>query len=70
MRGFPLFYGQPRRNQPERVQELQHRERYYEPPNKPAEDGYTRLSAADRETGNRPQIGGVPVPSGTRLYED
>ena len=33
-------------------------------------DGYTALSTADRETGNRPPVGGTPAWPGPRTYQE
>lgn len=52
-----------RRNQPVRVPSLKDQERYPSQSgtgNSPAQDGYSRLSSADRRTGIRQPIGGSP----------
>jgi hypothetical protein len=59
-----------RRNQPVRLEPARSEEpRVMTTENRPALDGFTRLSQADRETGIRQPVGGRPVWTGPG-YED
>lgn len=65
-----FFYGHCRRNEPVMLEDRRPETRTMDNTTGDAgRDGFTVLSAADRETGIRPRIGGIPTYPGPR-YED
>jgi hypothetical protein len=66
MRGFGLFFGSHKRNDPYRLEPRNPVERYYDSSTgNTGQDGYTVLSKADPDrAGSPPNVGGTPEHQG------